>query len=176
MIFAYLIKLSLIKTKGVFLMEKIITINNLRNFAYCNNQICIKPIKGMVVSFFGLGGATIFNEDTEEGCRYAEKGILYLVPYQNPWAWMNKQTVDYTDELIDVLFKEYNARTRTSLKVQKIIPTIYTFNIPLVINVDSLEKVPLSNNIRTICSENIYTTEAKGKINIKLLIYWIIRN
>lgn len=108
MIFAYLIKLSLIKTKGVFLMEKIITINNLRNFAYCNNQICIKPIKGMVVSFFGLGGATIFNEDTEEGCRYAEKGILYLVPYQNPWAWMNKQTVDYTDELIDVLFKEYN--------------------------------------------------------------------
>lgn len=89
-------------------MEKIITINNLRNFAYCNNQICIKPIKGMVVSFFGLGGATIFNEDTEEGCRYAEKGILYLVPYQNPWAWMNKQTVDYTDELIDVLFKEYN--------------------------------------------------------------------
>ena len=89
-------------------MEKIITINNLRNFAYCNNQICIKPIKGMVVSFFGLGGATIFNEDTEEGCRYAEKGILYLVPYQNPWAWMNKQTVDYIDELIDVLFKEYN--------------------------------------------------------------------
>lgn len=89
-------------------MEKIITINNLRNFAYCNNHICAKPIRGIVVSFFGLGGDTMFNEDTEEGRKYAEKGILYLVPYQNPWAWMNKQTIDFADELIDVLFKEYN--------------------------------------------------------------------
>lgn len=89
-------------------MEKIITIQNLRSFAYCNNQICAKPIKGIVLSFFGLGGATMYNEDTEEGYKFAEKGILYLVPYQNPWAWMNRQTVDYTDELVDTLFKEYN--------------------------------------------------------------------
>lgn len=89
-------------------MEKIITINNLRSFAYCNNHICKKPIKGIVLSFFGLGDASMFNEDTAEGVYFAEKGILYLVPYQNPWAWMNKQTVDYTDELIDVLFEEYN--------------------------------------------------------------------
>ncbi|MGN1077694.1 MAG: alpha/beta hydrolase family protein [Candidatus Gallimonas sp.] len=88
-------------------MEKIITMKNFRSFAYCNNHICTKPIKGIVISFFGLGGATMFHEDTEEACEYAKKGILYLVPYQNPWAWMNRQTVDYTDELIEVLFKEY---------------------------------------------------------------------
>ncbi len=52
----------------------------------------------------------MFNEDREEGLKYAEKGILYLVPYQNPWAWMNRQNVDYTDELIDLLFKEYDLR------------------------------------------------------------------
>lgn len=89
-------------------MEKIITIENMRSFAYCNNQICKKPIIGIVLSFFGLGGAAMYNEETEEGYKFAEKGILYLVPYQNPWAWMNRQTVDYTDELIDVLFKEYD--------------------------------------------------------------------
>ena len=89
-------------------MEKIITIQNLRNFAYCNNSICRKPIRGIVLSFFGLGGASMFNEDTEEGCRYAEQGLLYLVPYQNPWAWMNNQTVNLVDELIDVLMKVYD--------------------------------------------------------------------
>ena len=89
-------------------MEKIINIENLRSFAYCNNGICKKPIKGIAVSFFGLGGVTMFNEDTEDGIRFAEKGILYVVPYQNPWAWQNKQNVAYTDEIIDVLFKEYN--------------------------------------------------------------------
>ncbi len=88
-------------------MEHIITIQNLRSFAYCNHHICKKPIHGIVVSFFGLGDGTMFHEDTEDGRNYAEKGILYVVPYQNPWAWMNRQTVEYTDELIDVLFKEY---------------------------------------------------------------------
>lgn len=92
---------------GTF-MEKIITMENLRNFAYCNDQICKKPIKGLVVFFYGLGSAQMYYEDTEEGRKYAEKGILYLVTYHNPWAWMNRQTVDFVDEIIDVLFKEYN--------------------------------------------------------------------
>ena len=89
-------------------MEKIITFENLRNFAYCNNQLCKKKITGLVVSFFGLGGANMFSEETEDGIRFAEEGILYVVPYQNPWAWQNKQNVSYTDEIIDVLFEEYN--------------------------------------------------------------------
>ncbi len=89
-------------------MEKIINIENLRSFAYCNNNICKKPIKGIAVSFFGLGGAAMFNEDTDDGIRFAEQGILYVVPYQNPWAWQNKQNIAYTDEIIDVLFKEYD--------------------------------------------------------------------
>lgn len=93
--------------RGVF-MEKIITIENLRSFAYCNDQICKRPIKGIVLFFMGLGKAVVHDEDTEEGCRFAEEGILFLVPYQNPWAWMNKQTVDLADELIDVLFKAYD--------------------------------------------------------------------
>ena len=89
-------------------MEKIITIDNLRSFAYCNNQICKQPVKGIVVSFFGLGGAAMFAEDTAEGIRFAENGILYVIPYQNPWAWQNKQNVSYTDEILDVLFSAYD--------------------------------------------------------------------
>lgn len=89
-------------------MEKIINIQNLRSFAYCNNHICKKPVRGLVLMFFGLGADLMFDQDTEECRQYAEKGILYLIPYYNPWAWMNRQTVDYTNELIDVLFEEYS--------------------------------------------------------------------
>ena len=89
-------------------MEKIITIDNLRRFAYCNNDICQGNIKGIVISYFGLSCDWMFNEDIKEGLFYGEKGILYLVPYQNPWAWQNKQNVALTDELIDVLFESYN--------------------------------------------------------------------
>lgn len=96
-------------------MEKIITIENLRNFTYCNNSICKKPIKGIVIFFVGLGGTMMFDEDTEDGCRYAEDGILYLWPYINPWAWMNKQTVELVDEMVDVLMDAYHLPETTPI-------------------------------------------------------------
>lgn len=89
-------------------MEKIITYENLRKFAYVNDKICKKPIRGIVVYFFGLGHMTVFNEDHDEAQYYGERGILYVIPYKNPWAWMNRQAVEYTDEIIDVLVREYN--------------------------------------------------------------------
>ncbi|MBQ8508279.1 MAG: prolyl oligopeptidase family serine peptidase [Clostridia bacterium] len=88
-------------------MEKIITYETLRNFAYSNDKIVKRPIKGVVLSFFGLGGMTMYSVDTVEGRYFAESGILYVVPYTNPWAWMNWQTVCYTDEILDVLFEHY---------------------------------------------------------------------
>lgn len=89
-------------------MEKIINYENLRSFAYVNDKVCKKPVRGIVVSFFGLGTMLIYDNETHEGEFYGEKGILYVVPYNNPWAWMNKQAVSYTDEIIDVLKEKYS--------------------------------------------------------------------
>jgi len=88
-------------------MEKIITYDTLRDFAYSNDRICRKPIQGIAVSFFGLGQRDMYDEDTDSGKLYAEKGIVYLVPYNNPWAWMNRQAIAYTDELIDIIINTY---------------------------------------------------------------------
>lgn len=89
-------------------MNKIITYDNLRYFAYVNDNICTKPIRGVVVDFFGQGDCSMFWEDTEIGEFYAEKGILFVVPYTNPWAWMNTQTIAFTDEIVDILFDKYD--------------------------------------------------------------------
>lgn len=85
-------------------MEKIITHDNLRSFAYVNNHICKKPIRGIVIFFYGLNWNKMLNEDPPEAIRYAQEGILYVVPYNRPWAWMNRQAATYTDEILDVLF------------------------------------------------------------------------
>lgn len=89
-------------------MKKIINIDNLKSFAYVNDSICKKPIKGIVLSFLWLGSMTMHEIDPIDGEYYAENGILYVVPYSNPWAWMNKQTVAFTDEIIDVVIKKYS--------------------------------------------------------------------
>lgn len=89
-------------------MEKMITYENLRYFAYSNDSLCTQPIRGIVVLFCGLGVDPMETPYVIEDQGYAEKGIIYLVPYQNPWSWMNRQTVELTDELLDVLFKKYD--------------------------------------------------------------------
>lgn len=88
-------------------MEKIINYENLRKFAYSSDKICKKPIRGIVLEFIGLGGRTMLEEDPAAAVEYAEKGLVFVVPYHNPWAWMNRQTVDYVDEIIDVLMNYY---------------------------------------------------------------------
>lgn len=88
-------------------MEKIITYETLRSFAYSNDKLIKGNIKGIVLNFYGLGGMTIYDKDPGDALEYAEKGIIYVIPYYNPWAWMNKQAVSYTDEIISVLCDKY---------------------------------------------------------------------
>ena len=85
-------------------MEKIITYETIRYYAYANDRICKKPIRGVVLNFFGLGCQAMYHDETEDGKFFAEHGILYVTPYTNPWAWMNRHAVAYTDEILDVLF------------------------------------------------------------------------
>ena len=96
-------------------MEKIINYENLRSFAYSNDKLIKGEIKGIVVDFFGLGGMSMYNDDSGVALEYAEKNILFLVPYYNPWSWMNAQAVAYTDEIIDVLFEKFDPQQRFCL-------------------------------------------------------------
>lgn len=96
-------------------MEKIMTAENIRNFAYVNDAVCTKPIKGIAINFFGLGNGTMRNWDIDEGEMYGEHGILYVEPYNNPWAWMNKQAVSFVDEILDVLFEKFSLAEDTPI-------------------------------------------------------------
>lgn len=94
-------------------MEKIITIETIRRFAYVNDAVCVRPIRGVVVFFPGLNNRDMHAFDPEEGEIFGEQGILYVIPYNNPWSWMNKQAVGYTDEILDVLFDAYDLPENT---------------------------------------------------------------
>lgn len=95
-------------------MKKIITYENLRNFAYSNDSCIKNKIRGIIISFAGLGGVpNLKNTDSGKALEFAELGIIYVVPYYNPWCWMNRQAVKYTDEIIDVLCDKYSLNPDT---------------------------------------------------------------
>jgi dipeptidyl aminopeptidase/acylaminoacyl peptidase len=59
----------------------------------------------------------MINADPADALELAEKGIIYVIPYYNPWAWMNEQAVDFVDEIAQVLCEHY------SLEAPKIVST-----------------------------------------------------
>jgi len=95
---------------------KFINPNNLSNFAYVNLDICKKPYKGIIYDFIGLGGMT-FTDDPPyhfaEKC--SERNILYIMPYLNPWNWMNDTAIKTMDMIVDVVIE------KTELKENSII-------------------------------------------------------
>lgn len=101
-------------------MEKIMNYDNLRYFAYSNDVICKRPIRGIVIDFWGMNSTGILNEDPENTRFYAEQGILFLIPYYNPWAFCNRQTVSYIEEVLDVVTAHFD--------LPKDLPLVYTGN------------------------------------------------
>ena len=76
-------------------------------FAGCSGDVCSWPIRGIVVDFHGLGFQDMPQEPSAFARRCAEKGLLYLLPYDNPWSWMNATAVGMVDEMVEAAREKY---------------------------------------------------------------------
>ena len=84
---------------------------DLRLFTYSNDHLLNCPPRAIVLSFIGLGGnLTMTDKDSEYAVELAQNGIIFLSPYINPWAWMNRAATDLTDNLVETIFERYTLR------------------------------------------------------------------
>ena len=88
-------------------MKRIITFKTLFYFAVTTADTVKLPIRGIVLNFTGLGFGSMLSSLDDYTMDLAERGILRVIPYYNPWCWMNRQTVDYVDEIVDVLMEHF---------------------------------------------------------------------
>ena len=88
-------------------MKQLMTWDTLSYFAATNAALVKRPVRGIVLTFHGLGFSQMFWEPDDYDRYLAGRGILRVIPYYNPWSWMNAQTVAYVDEIIDVLAEHF---------------------------------------------------------------------
>ena len=88
-------------------MERMITYENLPRFAYSNDREIKGRIRAVVICFFGLGKTVMLDEPNEDALFFAARDVVWLYPYNNPWCWMNRQAVSYTDECVEAIFDHY---------------------------------------------------------------------
>lgn len=80
----------------------------IKKVAWVGDEIVAPPIKGIVLKFSGLGSSDLKWQAEDDDLAWAAHGGLVVVPYHNPWAWMNQDTVDFVDELIDATRQAYH--------------------------------------------------------------------
>lgn len=72
-----------------------------------NADLIKGEIKGIALYFTGLGHTSQPGNDMVAAPVCTENGILYILPFYNPWSWMNKKTVDYVDAIVDAAMELY---------------------------------------------------------------------
>ncbi len=86
-----------------------INIKNIRQFAYENSHLIKGEIKGVIFEFVGLYTQNYYiDEEPSAAFRFAEKGLLYVIPYYDPWAWMNRRTVSFCRLIFKVITEGFS--------------------------------------------------------------------
>ena len=79
----------------------------LRQVAWIGDAYVQGPIRGVALSFHGLGHmAEKKSPDTVE-LGWARAGWLVVFPYYGPWSWMNREARAFVDELVETVYTLY---------------------------------------------------------------------
>ncbi len=72
-------------------------------YAHTNESALSAPVRGIVVDHMGLGSQWRSDSLSARDFDLGSHGILLLVPYNDPWCWMNDRAIANTDALLDAL-------------------------------------------------------------------------
>ena len=86
----------------------------IRETAWIGDEWLIGKVKGVVLTFHGLGGGLKYIPTTEE-LECGRHGGLVVHPYYGPCGWMNRQARAMVDELVDAIYTKYRLSDRTPL-------------------------------------------------------------
>lgn len=74
----------------------------IKEFAFTNSNMIKGEPKGIVLRLRGLTLDIPLLELVREGRRYAKEQMLFIYPYTAPWSWMNDETVELIDTVLEV--------------------------------------------------------------------------
>ena len=91
---------------------------NLLDVAWIGDKWVRKPIRGVVLSFHGLGSPAVKTQPSTEELGWAQAGGLVVYPYYGPWSWMNRQARALVNDIVESVYTVY--------KLGKSVPLVCT--------------------------------------------------
>jgi dipeptidyl aminopeptidase/acylaminoacyl peptidase len=75
----------------------------LDKIAFIGTDFAKPPITGIVLRFVGLGTTGMKTGCDTMELEWGHAGALVVVPYYDPWGWMNPRVVQFVDDLVEGL-------------------------------------------------------------------------
>ena len=85
-----------------------IDLKTAKEIAWIGDEYVKGPVKGVILTFHGLGAPGVKTELSEEEQVWADNGYLVIFPYYGPWSWMNRQARDMVDRVVEAVYAAYN--------------------------------------------------------------------
>jgi len=79
----------------------------MKQTAWIGDEFVQQPIRGVILSFHGLGSPDLRVEPDSEELNWAKNGFLVVFPYYGPWSWMNRQSREFVDNLVASVYQVY---------------------------------------------------------------------
>lgn len=87
----------------------------LHEVAWVGERYVEGAIRGVMLSFHGLGGGEMRSEPWGGERVLAAHGVLPVFPYYGPWSWMNREARTMVDCLVAQVYREYALAPTTPL-------------------------------------------------------------
>lgn len=97
--------------------RRTVTPDNLSLYCHSNMYYLKEPIRGILINFHGLNFTRLVPADDVDPqfIEAANRGILYLYPYDGAWSWMNFEAIRLVDELVDAVWERYSLPESTPI-------------------------------------------------------------
>ena len=75
----------------------------LNQLAWIGTEQVNGPVSGIVLRFPGLGSTGMKTDADAAELEWGQAGALTVIPYQDPWGWMNPRVVRFIDQLVEAI-------------------------------------------------------------------------
>ena len=89
--------------------------DKLNQVAWIGDDWVKKPVRGVVLSFHGLGAPAVKTMPSTEELGWAQAGGLVVYPYYGPWSWMNRQARALADDIVDAGYEQFGLNRQLPL-------------------------------------------------------------
>lgn len=79
----------------------------LKQVAFVMDDWLVGPVRGVVLSFHGLGWIHWRSQPNTEELGWAQAGGLVIWPYYGPWSWFNRNARAMVDEVVQSAYEAY---------------------------------------------------------------------